>query len=242
MSRDIDITIAIVSYHTPGLALACADSVNTGELRAHVSVVDTSEAIHFPRLSVPRRRTQSWFHAPGAGYAGALQRVFRAAETPWLVACNADVEFPAESIEPLIELFDRFPRLALIGPRQVSPEGMIVHTGVMEAGSPNGGRDYGRPDLGQHSETLTFVPQVSGSVMLMRNQAFREVGGMQRMPHLYFEDAILCHRLRHAGWHVGYSGRRTFIHHVAASPMPTPDRATLAAAGRAQWEREVTFA
>lgn len=234
-----DVEVAIVSYRTPQLALACADSIDTGALRSHVTVMDTSEQAHFPRLATPRRRAQSWVHAPGLGYAAALERVLGASESPWLIACNADVEFPAESIEPLIELFAEHPRLALIGPRQVSPSlGLIVHGGIAERGSPNGGRAFGEPDVGQLTETLTPIAQVSGSVMLMRREAYREVGGMTGMPHLYFEDALLCRRLWLAGWEVAYSGLQTFVHHVAASPMPTPDRAVLAREAAAAWARE----
>lgn len=232
-----DLTIAIVSYRTPKLADDCAASINTGELRARTVIVETGDCTATPPASARR------FFMPGLGYAAALQRIFDAADSPFLVAVNADVRFPASSIEPLIDLFSVHPRLAVIGPRQVTPDHTrIAHAGVLEAGSPNGGRDFGQPNVGQYMEPLVFVAQVSGSVMILRSQAFREVGGMNRMPHLYFEDSLLCHRLRHAGWDIGYSGLLTFTHHVSASPQPPEGRAHLAQLARAQWDRELTAA
>lgn len=228
-----DITIAIVSYKTPKLADQCAASINTGELRARTVIVETGDA-----TATPPAPTASRFFMPGFGYAAALDRVFRDATSPYLIAVNADVEFPVESIEPLIVLFGTWPSFAVIGPRQVNPAGQLVHAGILEAGSPSGGRSYGERNIGQYKTELEMLPQVSGSVMLIRNQAYRETGGMRHMPHLYYEDALFCWRLRHAGWHVGYSGLLTFTHHVAASPMPTPDRAALAGDARKAWRAE----
>jgi GT2 family glycosyltransferase len=176
---------------------------------------------------------------PGAGYAGALDWAFRGAET-YLIALNADTRFPAESIRPLLDLFRENPRLAVLGPRQVNPAGRIVHAGILEAGDTHGGRGFGEADAGQYRERLLLVPQVSGSVMIIRRDVYAIVGGFSRMPTLYFEDAIFCKRVRRAGWTVAYSGLLTFQHRVAASPQPEgTSRAALAAEGRDAWLREL---
>lgn len=231
-----ELTVAIVSHRTPELAEACAESIQTGDLRADIVIAETGA--QQPATPIPPDRRVSHFFMPGLGYSAALHRVLAASTTPYLIACNADVEFPDASIEPLIEQFEDHSRLALIGPRQVSPAGRIVHAGIPKAGDISGGRGFGEDNWGQYRETLLPIRQVSGSVMVMRARAFREVGGMARMPHLYYEDALLCHRLWHAGWEVAYSGLLTFTHRVAASPSTGGQRAEMAAAGRAQWERE----
>jgi GT2 family glycosyltransferase len=227
-------TIAIVSYRTPELAQECADSIDIGGLKADVRIVETGETSNLEDGLRPPR-----YYMPGAGYSAALQAVFRGSEAPVLIACNADVEFPSSSIEQLLELLLIEPDVALIGPRQANLEGRIVHAGIMEPGSTFGGRDYGQIDQGQHVEPLLDVPQVSGSVMLIRREAFEEIGGMTNMPRLYFEDALLCLRLRRAGWRVCYSGLQTFTHHVAASPAPmSASRAELAREGSQRFMAE----
>lgn len=231
-----DLTVAIISHRTPELAEKCAASIQAGDLRIDIVIAETGA--QQPATPIPVALNVSHFFMPGLGYAAALQRVLEPVTTPYLIACNADVEFPACSIEPLIEQFEQHPRLGLIGPRQVSPDGRLVHGGIPAAGDVSGGRGYGEADWGQLIETLLPIRQVSGSVMVMRARAFREVGGMARMPHLYYEDALLCHRLWHAGWEVAYSGLMTFVHHVAASPSTGGERAEMAAESRSQWEFE----
>ena len=218
----------IVSYRTPELARQCRDSIL--DPWVETTIVETG----------PEWDDLDATFMPGAGYAGALDWAFRGAETPYLIALNADTSFPAESIRPLLALFETNPRLALVGPRQVNPAGQIVHAGITKAGDTHGGRSFGEPDAGQHRERLLEVEQVSGSVMILRREAYDEVGGFSNCPRLYFEDSILALRLRRAGWTVAYSGLLTFQHRVAASPQPEgTSRAALAQEGREAWLREL---
>ena len=228
MSAGLLARAVVVSYRTPELARQCRDSIR--DPWVETTIVETGP--DWDDLDA------AWM--PGVGYARALEWAFRGAETPYLIALNADVVFPAESILPLLELFRENPRLAVLGPRQVNPAGRIVHAGIPEAGDTHGGRSFGEPDVGQHRERLLLVPQVSGSIMIIRRDVYTIVGGFSNMPTLYFEDALLCRRVRRAGWTVGYSGLLTFQHHVAASPQPEgTSRAALAAEGRDAWLREL---
>jgi GT2 family glycosyltransferase len=163
---------------------------------------------------------------------------FQEATAPVLVACNADVVFPPDWIK-LVWRLTGMPRSpALIGPRQVSSEGMITHGPIRHEGDTDGGRDFGQPDEGQFREVMLEVPQVSGSVMFIEREAFEEVGGMENMPFLYYEDALLCRRLRDAGYWIAYSGLVTFTHDVGASPVTWDRRCEYAVAAHEQWEAE----
>jgi GT2 family glycosyltransferase len=212
-------TVAIVSYKTTELAARCRESIGRP---TWLKAVHTTYVENLPT---------------NIGYAAALARDLDLAKTPILIACNADVEFPEEGIGPLLELFHEHPRLGVLGPRQRDPRGFIAHAGILEAGSPAGGRSYGQADIGQYITPFEVVAQVSGSIMLIRREAYEQVGGMSNMPRLYYEDAIFCHRLRKAGWEVGYSGLFTFLHRHASSP--SGQRADLAREGREAWEAEL---
>jgi hypothetical protein len=233
-------TVAIVNYRTPELAVRCAESalhsIENG-LRAEVRIVDVSDGpgtVTDPPPNVPV------VYAENVGYGAALNLGFAGALSPLLIGCNADVEFPVNGVLPLVELFDDHPKLGVLGPRQVSPGGQIVHAGMGQLGDTSGGRYYAEPDQGQGMEQLLEVAQVSGSVLLIRRLALEQIEGMPVTP-LYFEDSLLCHRLRRAGWVAGYSGLRTFVHHVAASPEPVgTSRAALAQVSHEVFCAEVT--
>jgi GT2 family glycosyltransferase len=57
-----------------------------------------------------------------------------------------------------------------------------------------------RPDQREPIE----VDWVSGACMMVRRDAFDEVGGMDEQFFLYWEDADLCFRLKRAGWRTIY--------------------------------------
>jgi GT2 family glycosyltransferase len=221
------VTVVVVSYRTPNLARDCIESfASSVDVPAQACIVDTSggegaigTAEAPPNVPV--------YYLDHVGYGAALNYGFEDADSPFLLACNADVKFPKDGIAPLLELFDENPSLGLLGPRQVSPDGKIVHAGIEKAGDPNGGRGYGEPDDGRFRERLLDVEQISGSVMLMRRNVFEAVGGMPPVK-LYYEDALLSLKVRRSGYRVAFSGVRTFLHHVAASPPPPEGRAALA--------------
>lgn len=229
--------IVIVSYATPDLARACARSIAEHvEISSTAVVIDTGRRFETVVPGVPV------LHAGDVGYAAGLNLGIRhLPPVELMLGCNADVEFPEQGIAPLLDLFERYPRLGVLGPRQVTPSGTIAHAGMTEMADTSGGRSFGEPDRGQHREAIAILPQVSGSVLIIRPEALADIGGRVPQPaHLYFEDAELCRRMHEADWLVGYSGLRTFVHHVAASPMPAAERARHAEqAGRAyRGERE----
>jgi hypothetical protein len=211
------VTACIVDHRTPELAGELRRSIGGPEWLVRLATVDTS--------------------VDNVGYAAALHSVFQTAQTPLLLALNADVEFPQEDVADLLALFEEHPRLGLLGVRQRDAKGFIRHAGIERLGDHSGGRAWAEPERGQHMTRYEELEQVSGSIMFIRREAYEQVGGLTHMPQLYYEDALLCHRLRKAGWEVGYSGLHTFVHHWAQSP--SVDRGTLAAQAAAAFDAEV---
>lgn len=232
---ELAVTTAIVSYKTPELATACARSVRAAGLDGPLEIIETGEPgpdAYLPACGAVLRRLDE-----NVGYAAALNVVFHRAQTPILLALNADVLLPPEPVQPLLELFNEKPGLGILGVRQRDSKGRLTHCGIAEPGSPNGGEHFGEADQGQCRERFAVIAQVSGSVMFIRNAALQRIGGLERLPKLYYEDALLCLRMRRTGWTVGYSGLATFTHDIASSP--SGERFALAAEARAQYEAEV---
>lgn len=235
------IDVTIVDYRTPHLTEACVDSIydsgDPGLFDMDVTVVDTSgdEGQEWPALGEAMLlHTQAQ-----AGYAAGLNAGFRDSNADILVALNADTEWPARGVGALLRLFDWHPFLGIVGPRQVTPDGRVAHAGIEVTGDPGGGRGFGEHAEGRYLERYMPVGQVAGSVMLFRAECFKQIGGMPNT-RLYFEDALACVRARRAGWTVAYSGLRTFVHHIGASPEPDgTSRAELAHESRRLYQGEV---
>jgi GT2 family glycosyltransferase len=218
------VTAGIVSWKTPELARRCWASIM--RQRYYLRWLQHVEIVHADKHDL--------------GYAESLQQAFEWADTPLLLALNADVEFPQEDITPLLELFDQHPRLGVLGPRQRDSRGFLTHCGITTLGSTDGGRHFSELDQGQATEPYAPVAQVSGSVMFIRREAWQDVGEFHGYPRLYYEDAGLCLRMARRDWRVAYSGRLTFTHDIASSPCE--NRAELAAVARSWWQDELAEA
>jgi GT2 family glycosyltransferase len=72
------------------------------------------------------------------------------------------------------------------------------------------------------------VDWLSGACMLVRRAAFERVRGFDEGYFLYWEDADLCRRLRHAGYHVRYVPGSTAVHRVGHSSRTASVLATRA--------------
>ena len=61
------------------------------------------------------------------------------------------------------------------------------------------------------------VPQICGAFMLIRREAWRQVGGFDPAYFMYNEDVDLNVRLRRAGWRVVFLPSARITHHLGAS-------------------------
>ena len=71
--------------------------------------------------------------------------------------------------------------------------------------------------LGADSRAAVSVDWVSGSCILVRREAFSEIGGFDERYFLYWEDADLCRRLRNAGWSIRFRPDTRVVHVGARS-------------------------
>jgi N-acetylglucosaminyl-diphospho-decaprenol L-rhamnosyltransferase len=68
------------------------------------------------------------------------------------------------------------------------------------------------------------VDWVSGAAMMVRREAFEQIGGFDERYFMYVEDVDLCNRLHQAGWKSLYYPLVSMLHHVAGSSRRAPYR------------------
>lgn len=136
------------------------------------------------------------------GFAEANNLAAGEADTPYLVFLNPDA-FPESGwLAALIAAAERFPETAAIGSTQWRDRAPGVLDGagdVLHASGLAYRSHYGRcatpPPL---AETFSAC----AAAMLVRREAFLDVGGFDARYFCYFEDVDLGFRLRLAGWRV----------------------------------------
>ena len=129
-----------------------------------------------------------------------------------LVVANPDVQWAPGSLDVLLGALDRWPRAGCVGPAIRTVDERLYPSA---RAFPSIGRGIGHALLGPfwpgnpwtrsyRAEAGTPVEGqtgwLSGSLMVLRREAFEQVGGFDPKYFMYCEDMDLCRRLAEAGW------------------------------------------
>jgi hypothetical protein len=165
------------------------------------------------------------------GYGGALNQGVRLASGTFFLFMNADAWPRPGAIERLVKFADGDRSAGAVGPRLLNPDGSLQPS---VRGFPTLWRlateyfflrwlaprsrllnaFYGANFAHDSVREAEFLV---GAVLLMRRQAFEEVGGFDPAFFMFNEEVDLCYRLRRAGWRVVFFPGAEFVHIGGAS-------------------------
>jgi N-acetylglucosaminyl-diphospho-decaprenol L-rhamnosyltransferase len=146
------------------------------------------------------------------GYGRAANKGVRETTAEFVVVANPDIEWEPGSLDQLLAAAQRWPKGASFGPLIHTPEGDIYPSA---RALPSLGRGIGHALLGwwwpSNPWTASYRVEkqapveraagwLSGSCLLLRRDAFDEVGGFDPGYFMYFEDLDLGDRFGAAGW------------------------------------------
>jgi len=236
-----DTTVIIVSYHTRDLTLQAVTAARlaSADLSAQVVVVDngsrdgTCEAVRSAHPEVP---VLSYPDNPG--YGAALNRAFPVFPASYLCALNGDVLLEPGSLLALRRVLDDHPQGGAVGPRLTGRDGKpqpsckrfptlglaLGEVFAFHAVFPENRwvRRFYCSDMDLTRPAI--VQTVSGAVMLIREAAFRRIGGFDHGFRMYFEETDLCRRLQDAGYGVAFCSTAAAAHWHGASTLQTSVR------------------
>ncbi len=175
------------------------------------------------------------------GYASAVNRGAAAVRADTYLVLNPDTEVSAHLLPVLRERLRQEADVAVVGPLVRNPD-QTVQLSCRRFPSVTAGVLHGF--LGLVWENNPFsrwylmadwdhaspsdVDWVSGAAMLIRREAFEEVGGFDEGYFMYVEDVDFCWRLRQAGWRVAYEPRACVSHVGGTSSTKAPYRLLIA--------------
>jgi N-acetylglucosaminyl-diphospho-decaprenol L-rhamnosyltransferase len=172
------------------------------------------------------------------GFGGGVNLGAAKANTELLLVCNPDVVLEVGALDALRARLRASDRAGAVGPALLDETGRIVQSARSFPAVRSSWRQaflglirpFGRRSREYRARNWSraeggVVDWVTGACVLVRTDAFRQIGGFDDRYFLYVEEVDLCWRLRAAGWEVLYEPRARVTHTGAASTSAHPYRA-----------------
>jgi GT2 family glycosyltransferase/glycosyltransferase involved in cell wall biosynthesis len=133
----------------------------------------------------------------------------------FIALLNNDVEVTSGWLDALVDAFDRFDNVGLVGARLLNADGTLPDAGGIVWGNGNPW-NYGR-DQNPNDPRFSYARQadyLSGAALMMPTSLWRDLGGLsQYLEPMYFEDTDLAFKVRDAGYATWYVPAATVYHY-----------------------------
>ena len=188
-------------------------------------------------------------NADNRGFTRATNQGIEATTGENVLLINTDAELTPGCLRTMLDRLDGDARAAVVGPRLVYGNGEWQRWTAGRAPSLAslasfllfadrlGRRIPALAGLYLGTDTaIAFCPDwVSSACMLVRREAFDEVGLLDERIFVYMDDVELCQRVRDAGWRVWYEPGAVAVHLMgqsSARPTRAPSKEALLALNR----------
>jgi GT2 family glycosyltransferase len=161
------------------------------------------------------------------GFAGGYNAALRQLEADRFVLLNSDVEVAAGWLQGLTDCLDRNPDMAACQPKVLAhgKPSSFEHAGAAGGFIDRNGYPFCRgrifelteEDHGQYDDDCD-VFWATGACLMVRADAFREVGGFDEHLFAHMEEIDLCWRLKRLSWRIGYTSA-SVVRHVGGGAL-----------------------
>jgi GT2 family glycosyltransferase len=210
----MELSIVIVNWNTRELILRCLDHLMGLDLPApwEVWVVDngsqdgSAQAVRaaFPQVNLVE-------NGRNLGFAGANNQALERSRGNYLLLLNSDCFPEPGAITSLREAMIQDPRVGIAGGGLSHPDGRpqhafgaaptlateLLHKGLLQVLAP-----LRFPSKRQRPQAPMEVETVLGAFLMVRREAFLQVGGLDEGYFFFLEETDWCLRMRRAGWKV----------------------------------------
>lgn len=241
--KAVDISVIIVNFNAGEYILKCVDSVLKVHPHAEIIIVDNAssdnslEAIEksYPdheRIHIKRNQAN-------LGFAKGCNLGAREAKSDYLLFLNPDCVVAPDALSKLKTCIESQPGVGMVGAYLVNPDGSEQAGGRRTTPTPwrSFVRAFGFSFLAKrypkifsdfllHKQPRPVKPiqveAISGSCMLVRGDAFKDVGPLDEHYFLHCEDLDWCMRFRQKGWKILFDPNAQVLHYKGISSRSCP--------------------
>lgn len=226
-----DISVIIVNWNTRELLGKAIQSVVDTAQKFLVEIIvvdngstDGSQAMVASRYPLAQRVQNT----ENEGFARANNQATRLANGKYLLLLNSDAALYRGALNNLVTIMEHNPRAGIVGAQLRYPDGSFqaAHTPFPTLWqeflilSGLGRLLYGSyyPSRGpEEAQGPQKVDYVEGACMLIRREAYEQLGGMDEGYFMYAEEVDLCYAMQKQGWEVWYQPTARVLHHGGGS-------------------------
>jgi GT2 family glycosyltransferase len=229
-----DVSICIVSWNVAGDLRACLDSIRAQQTPPTFEVIvadnaSSDDSVRMLEEEFPEVRLI--LNEDNLGFAKATNQTLRAAQGRYLMMLNPDTVLQPDCLAKLAAVAETHPEAGIVAPRLVYPDGSLQFScrrfpTIAAAIYRNTvfGRLFPRAHAASEyimrdcdHDTEHDVDWASGACLLIRREAYMQVGELDEGFVWGSEDVDYCFRMHRAGWSVLYSPVTDVIHAVGRS-------------------------
>jgi hypothetical protein len=165
------------------------------------------------------------------GFTAANNQGLALSQGRYLLLLNPDTEVIGDALATMLNYMDDHPQTGALGPQLLFPDGsrqpsrrrfptfataLVESTVLQEWWTDNRIlRRYYMSDIPDGA--IQPVDWVVGACLLIRREAYLQVGGLDEGYFMYSEELDWCRRCKASGWKITYLPTATVIHHEGQS-------------------------
>ncbi len=233
----IDLSIIIVNWNTKEYLLPCVRSIFENEqgMDGEVVVVENGSQ---DGSADEIRKTFPFVHIieneRNLGFAKAVNQGLQKASGRYVLLLNPDTQVKHGAIERLVSFMDAHPQVGITGVQLLNSDGSrqnsianfpslateLLNKSLLRWLSPR--RFPGKERI--YSEPID-VDSVIGACMMVRRDAWGQVGLLDEDYFLFLEETDWCYRMKRAGWKIYHVPQAEVYHFQGKSAETDKERA-----------------
>lgn len=163
------------------------------------------------------------------GFPAAVNQGLKLFVGDYVLLLNPDTQLPKDFFVKAIDLLSNDPKIGVMGPKFVDPDGTSQGSVFPEPSVINTIKEYW---FGQKGLTEKYVPQtttvvnaVSGACMFIPRKVVEKVGLFTDKIFMYYEDLDYCRRIRNLGYKVIFNSNIEITHvHGQSAKQTSQDK------------------
>ena len=231
--RTADVDVGIVYTGEDELLTQLLDTLreSIGSRRQRVLLVDNASDHGVAPFVSAVNSTTVIHNTKRLTYAENINRILEASQAPFVLLLNTDIYFQPEEqcLAKMLDFMHEHPDCGIAGCRVYHPDGNFAHPArrfqtVRTIACRRLGLSRFMPNeidryLYRHCDpdSAFECDWLSGCFLMLRREAFEDVGFFDDGFKKYFEDVDYCLRVALAGWRVMYNGATHYYHYEQRS-------------------------